>query len=104
MKMKMKMIESPKVFLLLQICLSNFRSEKTNSSLKIAFFLSQIEFSLVFMKLIKAIIIELNLSIFPCIDFARLLICVIKSLSYFKTEEKLLLQLVTGPISTLPGR
>ena len=49
MKMKMKIIEGPKVFLLLQICLSKFRSEKTNSSLKIAFFLSQIEFSLVFM-------------------------------------------------------
>ena len=47
--------------------------------------------------------IELNLSVFPRIDFPRLLICILKSLSYLKTEKKLLLQLVTGPISTLTG-
>ena len=47
--------------------------------------------------------IKLNLSVFPCVDFPRLLICILKSLSYFKTEEKASVAISDRSISTLTG-
>ena len=45
--------------------------------------------------------IELNLSVFPCIDLPRLQICILKNPPQFKTEEKTSVAISDGSISTL---
>ena len=52
---------------------------------------------------IQAVKIELKLSVFHCIDFPRLLICIFKALCYFRTEEKTSVAISDRSISTLTG-
>ena len=64
----------------------------------------QIEFSLVFMSLVQAAILTWIFSVFPCIIFLDFFkICILKNLSYSKTEEKPSVAISDRSISILTG-